>query len=42
MNAEDPPLDGFNPHGISARLDLNLLMNSDFILPSSTLTFSHD
>ena len=33
-----PPLDGFNPHGISARPDLNLMMTSDFILPTSTLT----
>jgi selenium-binding protein 1 len=32
-----PPLDGFNPHGISARPDLNLMMTSDFILPASTL-----
>jgi 56kDa selenium binding protein (SBP56) len=32
-----PPLDGFNPHGISARPDLNLMMTSDFILPGSTL-----
>jgi hypothetical protein len=32
-----PPLDGFNPHGISARTDLNLMMTSDFIMPSSTL-----
>jgi len=32
-----PPLEGFNPHGISARPDLNLMMTSDFILPSSTL-----
>ena len=32
-----PPIDGFNPHGISARPDLNLMMTSDFILPSSTL-----
>ncbi len=37
---EKPPLDGFNPHGISARSDLNLMMTSDFILPSSTLTGS--
>jgi len=36
----NPPLDGFNPHGISARPDLNLMMTSDFILPSSTLTGS--
>ena len=35
-----PPLDGFNPHGISARPDLNLMMTSDFLLPSSTLTGS--
>jgi len=34
---KSPPLDGFNPHGISARPDLNLMMTSDFILPSSTL-----
>jgi hypothetical protein len=32
-----PPLDGFNPHGISSRPDLNLMMTSDFILPTSTL-----
>ncbi len=32
-----PPLDGFNPHGISARPDLNLMMTSDFLMPSSTL-----
>jgi selenium-binding protein 1 len=33
-------VDGFNPHGISARPDLNLMMTSDFILPTSTLTGS--
>src|SRR5439155_21731427 len=32
-----PPVDGFNPHGISARLDLNVMMTSDFSLPRSTL-----
>jgi hypothetical protein len=32
-----PPMEGFNPHGISARPDLNLMMTSDFILPGSTL-----
>jgi selenium-binding protein 1 len=32
-----PPLDGFNPHGISARPDLNLMLTADFILPTSTL-----
>jgi selenium-binding protein 1 len=34
------PTDGFNPHGISARPDLNVMMTADFILPSSTLTGS--
>ena len=34
---EDPPQDGFNPHGISARPEVNLMVTSDFILPSSTL-----
>src|SRR5262249_35679764 len=33
-----PPPDGFNPHGISARPDLNLMLTSDFILPDSTLS----
>jgi hypothetical protein len=32
-----PPPDGFNPHGISVRPELNLMMTSDFILPDSTL-----
>jgi len=32
-----PPIDGFNPHGISVRPDLNLMMTSDFIMPGSTL-----
>jgi len=32
-----PPTDGFNPHGISARFDLDLLVTSDFINPASTL-----
>ena len=31
------PQDGFNPHGISARPELNLMVTSDFILPESTL-----
>src|SRR5690242_11152501 len=35
-----PPLDGFNPHGISIRPDLNLMMTADFILPTSTLNGS--
>ena len=33
-----PPADGFNPHGISVRADLNLMLTSDFILPDSTLS----
>lgn len=32
-----PPLDGFNPHGISVRPDLNLMLTSDYVLPNSTL-----
>jgi len=35
-----PPLDGFNPHGISARPDLNLMVTSDFVEPGSTLNGS--
>jgi hypothetical protein len=34
---DNPPQDGFNPHGISARPDLNLMVTSDFIDPASTL-----
>lgn len=33
----NPPDDGFNPHGVSVRSDLNLLVTSDFICPTSTL-----
>jgi selenium-binding protein 1 len=32
-----PLINGFNPHGISVRPDLNLMITSDFILPASTL-----
>ncbi len=32
-----PPHHGFNPHGVSARPELNLMVTSDFIMPSSTL-----
>jgi hypothetical protein len=32
-----PPADGFNPHGISVRPELNLMVTSDFIDPASTL-----
>ena len=34
---QNPPAEGFNPHGISVRPDLNLMVTSDFICPSSTL-----
>jgi hypothetical protein len=34
---ETPPDDGFNPHGISVRPELNLMVTSDFICPSTTL-----
>jgi len=33
----DPPTDGFNPHGISVRPELNLMVTSDFVCPSTTL-----
>src|SRR5262245_46130756 len=33
----NPPDDGFNPHGISVRPEINLMVTSDFICPSSTL-----
>ena len=33
----EPPQDGFNPHGISVRPEINLMVTSDFICPSSTL-----
>jgi selenium-binding protein 1 len=33
----DPPHHGFNPHGISTRANLNLMVTSDFICPTSTL-----
>ncbi len=32
-----PPEDGFNPHGISVRPAMNLMVTSDFICPTSTL-----
>ena len=34
---KNPPDDGFNPHGISVRPELNLMVTSDFICPSTTL-----
>jgi selenium-binding protein 1 len=32
-----PPDDGFNPHGIDLRPELNLMVTSDFVCPSTTL-----
>lgn len=34
---QKPPDDGFNPHGISVRPEMNLMVTSDFICPSTTL-----
>ena len=40
---DNPPSDGFNPHGIDARPEMNLLVTSDFVNPVSTLNaFSGD
>jgi selenium-binding protein 1 len=36
-----PPDDGFNPHGISVRPEMNLMVTSDFICPSTTLHAAH-
>ena len=33
----DPPQHDFNPHGISARPDLNLMVTADFMMPASSL-----
>lgn len=38
---ETPPSDGFNPHGISVRPELNLMVTSDFVCPSTTLDQVH-
>ncbi len=38
----DPPQDGFNPHGISVRPELNLMVTADFADPLSTLNVSPD
>ena len=37
--ASDPPLDGFNPHGLSVRPEMDLMVTADFINPVSTLWF---
>jgi hypothetical protein len=34
---DNPPDDGFNPHGIAIRPEINLMVTSDFICPSTTL-----
>src|SRR5262249_834504 len=34
---DNPPSDGFNPHGISVRPDVNLMITSDFVNPVTTL-----
>ncbi len=33
----DPPAENFNPHGLSVRPEINLMVTSDFICPASTL-----
>lgn len=38
---DNPPSDGFNPHGISVRPELNLMVTSDFVCPSTTLDQVH-
>ena len=38
---DNPPTDGFDPHGISARPELNLMVTSDFVCPSTTLNAVH-
>lgn len=38
---DDPPSDGFNPHGISVRPERNLMVTSDFVCPSTTLDAVH-
>ena len=35
---ENPPADGFNPHGISVRPDLNLMVSADFLNPITTIS----
>lgn len=38
----DPPVDGFNPHGISVRPEMNLMVTADYINPVTTLNLSPD
>jgi DNA-binding beta-propeller fold protein YncE len=35
---ENPPTDGFNPHGISVRPELNLMVSADFLDPITTIS----
>lgn len=35
-----PPQHRFNPHGISVRPEVNLMVTSDFMMPASTLDSS--
>ncbi len=34
---ENPPADGFNPHGVALRPEANLMVTSDFVCPTTTL-----
>ena len=38
---DNPPADGFNPHGISVSPERNLMVTSDFVCPSTTLDAVH-
>jgi selenium-binding protein 1 len=38
---DSPPQNGFNPHGIAVRSEINLMVTSDFICPSTTLDAVH-
>ena len=38
---ENPPTDGLDPHGISVRPDLDLMVTSDFVCPTTTLNMVH-
>lgn len=33
----NPPADGFSPHGISIRPEVNLMVTTDFVVPASTI-----
>jgi len=38
---QNPPTDGFDPHGISLRPEANLMVTSDFVCPTTTLNAVH-